>query len=707
MPNAGPTSKSTADVQEPAHWQAALATLFASLGDCSGRRAVERIWEDQRLRWRSGQPIPAEAYLSRAELKFSTEDCIDIVYGEAIIRRELGKDPELTEFADRFPDFTDALARQWDFDDLMESFFEVFPSVSGRSRGRSLPADNSQLVSEDTLVPGSTALDSERHTATGSERKTLRMVQSGQRSVTSSQHVLETPATPTMIGRYRVIAPLGGGGQATVYRVVHPTLQKDLVAKISHWPIDPTQADRDALVAEGKLLAEINHPNVARVIDLDFHFDRPFLVMEYVRGRNLRQFASGRRLPTGQAASIVAQIARGLVPVHAVGIIHRDLKPQNIVIDEKGHPWIIDFGLALLRGCWRDDVGDIHHVSGTVPYMAPEQARGEHERISTQSDVFSLGAVLYDLLVGQPPFVGQNLRESLFKAQSCQFDKAALERAAVPRDLAAICLKAMALEPADRHENAEALAKELEAYLQPPARSRMLWIGAALAGLLVAISGLLVMVSRSPEPKPVPAPPSVVIPESPVIPEPLIAGPLLDIRAWSARSAKPSRFRDLVDAVPLIKGDELTARCDVPAGFHAALYGLTSGGELQLLASVPSASESQILRFPAQESQAAPVGGPPATQLLLVCLSRNQAVAAEKLKALGARLHAKWPMISAKTILRATPAGVEAVVESRDFEAPTTREDPDTMIREQLEELRKQLQTELDYFEALTFAFSG
>jgi predicted Ser/Thr protein kinase len=192
---------------------------------------------------------------------------------------------------------------------------------------------------------------------------------------------------PGAIGRYLVVDRLGFGAQGEVFRVVHPKLGKNLVVK---WSWEPVRADeRPALVDEGRLLVDLVHPNLVKVEDLDFHDNRPFLVMEYVPGRNLEQYAREEPVTPRRAAAIVGKLARALAVAHPRGIIHRDLKPRNILIDEAGEPRLIDFGLARLRHAWSDRPDAIW--GGTLPFMAPEQARREHERTGPRSDVFGLG----------------------------------------------------------------------------------------------------------------------------------------------------------------------------------------------------------------------------------------------------------------------------------------------------------------------------
>jgi len=329
------------------------------------------------------------------------------------------------------------------------------------------------------------------------------------------------PAPPAMIGKYHVIGVLEEGGQAQVYRAIHPTLSKELVIKLGRRPMGSRPTDQ--LVAEGKLLAELDHPNLARIYDMDFHESRPYLVMEYVRGRTLRQCARQHRYAPRDAALLVAKIARALAVPHARGIVHQDLKPGNIIIDESGEPRVIDFGLARLLPVWVEDSDDAPgSISGTVQYMSPEQARGETENIDPRSDVFALGAVLYFLLVGRAPFVAENVMASLERAQECDFDRSALRQAGIPRAVEAVCLRAMAAEPDQRYASVEAMACDLERAVAGPRCFKR--IVAAVVGTTVVAALAFAMWPRPVEPPPQPDPIPVVVPEVEPLDVPALLG---------------------------------------------------------------------------------------------------------------------------------------------------------------------------------------
>ena len=183
--------------------------------------------------------------------------------------------------------------------------------------------------------------------------------------------------------------------------------------KLAKEPVGPD--GRSEIIEEGKILSELEHPHLVRVYDLDFLDDRPYLVMEYIRGRNLEQFAAEDPVSPRQAAALVAKVAGAADYAHRRGIIHRDIKPKNILVDESGEPRLIDFGMARLRTAWSDDRKEPD--GGTFAFMAPEQARIEspedRQKVGPRSDVFAPGGRALLPADRQGPILRPDLERSL------------------------------------------------------------------------------------------------------------------------------------------------------------------------------------------------------------------------------------------------------------------------------------------------------
>jgi serine/threonine protein kinase len=490
---------------------------------------------------------------------------------------------------------------------------------------------------------------------------------------------------PAAIGKYIVLDVLGRGGQADVYRALHTALGKEVVIKLSRRPLGPGQADRDRLLAEGKLLAELDHPCMARVYDADSYEGHPYLVMEYVRGPTLRQHVEGQRPRPRQAAALVAQLARALAVAHRHGVVHQDLKPKNILIDEAGRPRVIDFGMARLVHGWADRRAQPE--GGTVAYMAPEQARGEVERIDARSDIFALGAVLYYLLVGRPPFQGHDRLEELQRAERCDFDRRALRAARVPPRLEAICLRAMAPDPADRHARAEDLAADLEGFVRRPRRVAVLTCLAAGILLAWAVWKLL--------------PPPPPVPDSRPVPQPVVELPPDALSLRLRRNNKiyePENARALRYYVPLRRGDALQVSAPAPAGLHAALFLIDRTG---VRARPVVAAPGEVLTWPGP-TRWAPLDDKPGTEVLLVCWRRTGPVEFAQVQHLWGTEQA-LPDLPRDVVLHLDRDRIKAFSPARSYDPPQTFDDPEGQVRNRLERLRRQLCERVDALEGIAF----
>jgi hypothetical protein len=463
-----------------------------------------------------------------------------------------------------------------------------------------------------------------------------------------------------------------------VYRGVHPALGRDVVIKVGH---EAAGEAASALVAEGRILAELDHPGLARVYDLRLHEGKPCLVMEYVRGSDLDQRARRRPFAPAEAAALVARLARALAAAHGRGVIHRDIKPRNILIDEAGQPRLIDFGLALLEDAWRRPTEAPGGLSGTVSYMAPEQARGEGA--TARSDLFGLGGVLFFLLTGRAPYAGQDFYAVLSQAAMGEWDRAALAAAPVPARLKAVAERALAVDPAERFASAEEMAAALESFARPGRRRR--WLAAAGVIALLAIGGVVLWATWKPTP-----------------PQPTTVSPVARPFKLTVEVDRGRGYGELADSVPVKSGDFVRVESVAPAGLHAALFLFTSEGKLQPLNTASPADEDLPLRFPPQlGKQGAPVSGPPGNELVLMVARRSAPPTEDDLRDL---LSGTWELLPSGTVLRLAPDEVKVVGQSRAFDAPVGHQDPEGAVRGRLDEVRRQLRRRFDHFEGLMFS---
>ncbi len=486
---------------------------------------------------------------------------------------------------------------------------------------------------------------------------------------------VESAPCPAVIGKYRVVDRLGSGGQATVYRAVHPTLGKDVAIKLSKYPVVVGPQERTELLAEGRILADLDHPHLARVHDFEFHEDRPFLVMEYVRGSTLRHYARQHSLSPKQVAILMARVARALAVVHARGIVHQDLKPQNILITEAGEPKILDFGLARLRHVWANEAGQ--PSGGTLAFMAGEQARGEVEHVGPRSDIFALGATLYSLLTGKAPFHGPDSSAVLDRARRCDFDRTALRRKRVPRRLEAICLRAMAKDPADRHGSADELAADLERFARRP---RLLTTAlAAVVALLLAGFGIWWQFIRE---KPASTPTPV--------------DARLDIMVRRA-----GKDLALGHVERPYTGDKLVLRLRAPPDVRGGLFLVSSQGQMEFKKEIAAGHEELVTLVE-----------PSGMVLILVCGSRSgplrEVEVLEAWDALAARARNDdaWTPPQKPCVLRLDRDKVEVVVGSRDVELMGSRNQPDeqALVMRRLDRLRLRLRDRFDFVTGVAFS---
>lgn len=279
-----------------------------------------------------------------------------------------------------------------------------------------------------------------------------------------TKHVksVDVPASkiPKKIGRYEIKKLLGRGGFGSVYLAQDEQLKRDVAIKLNLSSSASSQAVK-MFLDEAQILAELDHPNIVPVYDVGTYEGDIYIVSKLVDGTDLAARIKKNRPDLTLSLTLVATIADALQFAHSKGLIHRDIKPGNILLDKSERPYLADFGIALRES---DYVGSME-MAGTPAYMSPEQARGEGHLMTHQSDIYSLGVVLYELLLGRRPFQAKSAYELLKLVKTSEVRTPRTYDASIPSDLERICMKALARRPSERFAIAKDFADELRYFL--------------------------------------------------------------------------------------------------------------------------------------------------------------------------------------------------------------------------------------------------
>ncbi|HZU38081.1 MAG TPA: protein kinase, partial [Gemmataceae bacterium] len=386
---------------------------------------------DRRLR--RGEPCRAEhLFASLPNLAHAEESALELIYTEFVIREELGEQVSAGEFFRRFPQWHDALVRQ----------FEVHAALHDTNLSRASPTAPTETPLEEASSPAALVLP------------------------------------PKQIGPYEIIREVGRGAMGVVYQAQHRLLRRTVALKMV---LASTHTGATALTrfqTEAEAAARLHHPNIVQVYDVGTFEGRPYLALEYIEGGSLAAQLTGQPQQPRQAAQLLHTLATAVAYAHRRGVVHRDLKPGNVLLEEHSRAAkISDFGLAkvLDRPGSPTESGVIF---GTPSYMAPEQAAGQNREVGAAADVYALGAILYELLTGRPPFRAENVLTTLQQVASEEPVPPERLQADLPRDLATICLKCLEKDPGQRYVSAAALAADLRRFLDGEpivARPSNLW----------------------------------------------------------------------------------------------------------------------------------------------------------------------------------------------------------------------------------------
>jgi serine/threonine-protein kinase len=264
-------------------------------------------------------------------------------------------------------------------------------------------------------------------------------------------------------GRYRLEAKLGSGGMSTVYLARDETLDRPVAVKVMHREMSEQEDQLQRFRQEARAVAKLTHPNVVSVIDAGEDGGYPYIVFEYVKGETLKQ-RIGRvgALDTQEAIAYAIEVARGLGVAHARNMVHRDIKPQNVLIDEEGRAKLTDFGIS--RQLEQDGVTATGRVLGTTDYVAPEQAMGK--AVDPRSDIYSLGVVLYEMLIGQVPFHADSQVGVAMKHVNEELPDVQRRRPEASAAVALVVERATAKNPDERYQTIGEMIDDLETALE-------------------------------------------------------------------------------------------------------------------------------------------------------------------------------------------------------------------------------------------------
>lgn len=300
-------------------------------------------------------------------------------------------------------------------------------------------------------------------------------------AVEGREVISATPELPPDFGPYELLEEVGRGGMGVVYKARQKSLDRMVAIKMILASHLASAEHIRRFQIEARAAARLSHPNIVHIHEVGQIHGQHYFAMEHIEGLSLAQRCAQGPIPVDTAVRIVAKVARAVAHLHRHQIVHRDLKPSNILLDAGDQPYVTDFGLAKVFAPG-SEMTATGVIAGTPSYMAPEQASGRNGAIGPATDVYSLGAILYELLTGRPPFAEENPLDTVMQVLSREPTLPRQINPRIPRGLELICLKCLAKSPEDRYASADELADDLERFcrgealaVKPPRLVQRLW----------------------------------------------------------------------------------------------------------------------------------------------------------------------------------------------------------------------------------------